>query len=133
MALNMDKHIYDHKGMREYEGDETGNIVLGQSGIDVLTTQNDIVTAGEDGTTSLIGGAAYDCTNIKQWTQIMVLGASDSSGIEVTYQIKTGSKTYTDIVSIIPVGTSIYGSFFSVKLSGAPDGTHKEHLYLTRG
>ena len=132
MALNMDKHIYDHKGMREYEGDETGNIVLGQSGIDVLTNQNDIVTAGEDGTTSLIGGAAFDCTAIKQWTQITVLGKPASTGCEVLFQVKTGSSTYTDITVFIPVGTSIYGAFFKVQLKTNP-ATYNEALYLTRG
>ncbi|QDP66936.1 MAG: hypothetical protein Unbinned4409contig1002_37 [Prokaryotic dsDNA virus sp.] len=132
MALNMDKHIYDHKGIREYEGDETGNIVLGQSGIDVLTNQNDIVTAGEDGTTSKIGGVAFDCTAIKQWTQIMVLGKPASTGCEVTFQVKTGAKTYTDITVFIPVGSSIYGSFFKVKMDQNP-ATNNEALYLTRG
>ena len=132
MALNMDKHIYDHKGIREYEGDETGNIVLGQSGIDVLTDTNDIVTAGEDGPTSKIGGAAFDCTAVKQWTQIMVLGKPASTGVEIQFQVKTGSVTYTDINVFIPVGTSIYGSFFKVKLITNP-ATNKEALYLTRG
>ncbi len=132
MALNMDKHIYDDKGMREYEGDETGNIVLGQSGIDVLTNTSDVVTAGEDGTTSKIGGVAFDCTNIKQWTQITVLGKPASLGCEVTFQVKTGAKTYTDITVFIPVGTSIYGAFFKVQLVTNP-GTNNEALYLTRG
>ena len=132
MALNMDKHIYDHKGIREYEGDETGNIVLGQSGIDVLTAQNDIVTAGEDGTTSLIGGVSFDCTDIKQWTQIMVLGETGSTGAQVQFQVKKGAKEYTDITVYIPVGTAIYGSFFKVKLLTNP-ATNNESLYLTRG
>mgnify|MGYP001573261870 FL=1 len=132
MALNMDKHIYDHKGIREYEGDETGNIVLGQSGVDMLTVLNDVVTAGEDGTTSLIGGAAFDCTAIKQWTQITVLGKPASLGCEVTFQVKQGASTYTDISVFIPVGTSIYGAFFKVKLVTDPT-THNESLYLTRG
>lgn len=131
MALNMDKHIYDHKGIREYEGDETGNIVLGQSGIDVLVHQNDVVIAGEDGTLSKINNTSFDCTAVKQWTQIMVLGKPASAGCNVRFQVKTGSRTYTDIDVWIPVGSSIYGSFFKVDLLTTP--TQNEALYLTRG
>ena len=126
------KHIYDHKGMREYEGDETGNIVLGQSGIDILTVKDDLVTAGEPaGSTNLVGGTDVDLTKVKQWCQITCLGDTGGTGAAVTIQVKQGSRTYTDISVVIPPGTAIYGPFHKVTLTSTIG--NNEALYLTRG
>ena len=125
-------HIYDHKGIRVFVGDETGNIVLGQSGIDILDTQNDLVTAGEpSGSTNLVSGADVDLTKVKQWCQITCLGATGGTGAELTIQLKQGSRKYTDIAIVLPPGTSIYGPFHLVKLTSTV--THNVALYLTRG
>ena len=45
MALNQ-KHIRVHAGKQEYTGEESGNIVLGQGGVDILVAQNVLCTAG---------------------------------------------------------------------------------------
>ena len=128
MALN-DKHIKAHNGKREYTGEESSNIVIGQAGGDVLTAQNDIVTAGGNfviaGVTGLNAGE-----DVKGWIAITALGDNDTKEIVTIVQVKQGHSTYTNITLSIPLGVTIYGPFYSIKHN---DGvTNNEALYCLR-
>jgi hypothetical protein len=125
------RHITSHKGIREYEGDETGNIVLGQGGVDVLRNTNDEVTAGEDGTNSKVNNNAVDLTNVKQWVSITALGDSTATDVPFTLQVKNGSEPYTDITIELPVGATIYGAFYHI--DGPTTTANGRMLWCVRG
>ena len=129
MALN-ERHITRHSGKREYTGEETSNLVIGQAGIDVLVAQNDIITAGGSAT---IGGAADASAmqDVKGWISITTLGDNDAKEVTCIVQVKQGFSTYTNISLSLPLGTTIYGPFYSIKHTDTV--TNNEALYCVRG
>lgn len=128
----MKSHIYNHKGIREYEGDETGNLVLGQGGVDLLSVQNDIVTAGVAlGSTNLVAGADVDLSAVKGWVGVTALGNSSATVVLVTLQVKSGTNTYTDLSISMPIGTTLYGAFHSIKITSSI--TNGVALWCIRG
>tara|TARA_R100000458_G_C8122338_1_gene140715 strand:+ start:240 stop:629 length:390 start_codon:yes stop_codon:yes gene_type:complete len=129
MALNT-KHIKDHRGKQEYNGEEASNIVLGQSGVDILVAQNDLMTAGGGYT---IGGStdADGMANVKGWSSITALGNSTATTVTCNIKLKTGSITYTDISLQLPVGITIYGAFYYIKHTDTV--SNGEALYCVRG
>ena len=101
-----------HKGTRQYTGDETGNVVLGQAGFDVLP-------AGEyeAGTT-----AGYE--NVKFWVGIKAVNhATNASSVEAR-GVNGGDLTRDgaayDGISDNPIelaaGDIIYGAFDLIKV-----------------
>jgi hypothetical protein len=127
----MKNHIFNHKGIREYEGDETGNIVLGQGGVDVLRNTADEVTAGEDGTNSKVNNQPKDMSDVKQWVSITALGNSSATDVEFSLQLKNGADTYTDITIELPVGATIYGAFYHI--DGPVSTSNGRMLWCVRG
>ena len=129
MALNT-KHIFNHLGKQEYTGDEGSNIVLGQTGVDVLTDQNDTMTAGRNFT---IGGATtvMGMGDVKGWVSITALGNSTANAVTATVQVKAGASTYTDIAIQLPVGITLYGPFYKITMTDT--NTNGEALYCIRG
>ena len=129
MALNT-KHIFNHLGKQEYTGDEGSNIVLGQTGVDVLTVQNNTMTAGA----GFIIGTDTDATgmaNVKGWVSITALGNSTANAVEATIQVKAGAYTYTNIAIQLPVGITLYGPFYKITMTDTV--TNGEALYCIRG
>ena len=99
-----------HKGTRQYTGDETGNVVLGQAGFDVLP-------AGEyeAGTT-----AGYE--NVKFWVGIKAVNhATNASSVEAR-GVNGGDLTrdgaaYDGISALeLAAGDIIYGAFDKIKV-----------------
>jgi hypothetical protein len=138
MALNMSKHIYSHKGLREYTGEEGTNLFLGQNGVDILTNAADMVTAGEDGTTSKINNVAADMTDRKLWVSITVMGDGSGTNAAIEVQFMEPSGTPSAAVSIaVPVGTTIFGPFYKIDATNgtgtATVGTNSVALYCLRG
>ena len=127
----MKRHISHHKGIREYEGDETGNIVLGQGGIDCLRHANDIVIAGEGVSTCKVNNLAVDMTKVKQWVSVTALGNSTATDVEFTLQVKVGSNEYSDITVELPIGATIYGAFY--KIDGPTTAANGRMLWCVRG
>ena len=129
MALNK-KHITDHRGKQEYTGDQSGNIVIGQSGVDILVAQNDRMTAGAGITT---GGVAHatGAANVKGWVSITALGNSTANAVTCTISVKRGITTGTGINLQLPVGSTIYGPFQDIILTDTV--SNGEALYCIRG
>jgi hypothetical protein len=129
MPLNT-KHIKVHNGKREYTGEETSNLVIGQEGIDVLVAQNDLVTAGGAAT---IGGVLKTTAmeDVKGWISITSLGDNDAIEVTCIVQFKRGFSTYTNIALSLPLGATIYGPFYMIKLTDTV--VNNEALYCVRG
>ena len=127
----MKNHIYSHKGIREYEGDETGNIVLGQGGVDILRNTADIIIAGEGTGTCKVNNVAKDMTNVKQWVSVTALGNNTATDVEFTLQVKNGADEYTDISIELPVGATVYGAFH--KIDGPTNTANGRMLWCVRG
>ena len=102
-----------HKGTRQYTGDETGNVVLGQAGFDVLP-------AGtyEAGTT-----AGYE--NVKFWVAIKATHAASTASTVEARSVNGGDLTsdgtpYDGSTALeLPAGDIIYGAFDIIKVGSS--------------
>jgi len=129
MGLNL-KHVFRHNGATEYDGNAAGNLAIGQGGVDVLTTQNDILIAGS--ASSIVAGATgVDTTDVKQWISFTTLGDNDAKEVVVVVQVKKGVSTFTNITLHVPLGATLHGPFYSIKHSDTT--TNNEALYCVRG
>ena len=116
-----------HKQLRQYTGEETGNLVLGQNGFDIITA-----TEVEAGTT-----AGYE--NVKYWMAIKAISddsaAAGSSQATVTVEARSvvgdslsDDGAYDSSSPIeLPVGDVVYGVFDKIDV-----GTD-DHIIAYRG
>ena len=88
-------------GMRRYFGAESGNVLLGQLGFDVISTA---------GTSTATAGAG-DFTDVNCW--VTILSLNDASSVSATSSMGDGLTT-----QIIKDGIAVSGVFTTVTCAG---------------
>ena len=122
----------DHKGIKEYTGDEVSNIFLGQTGFDMMRTASGDAhwyangTGGGSGNTNLDEGGdsatAHTNVGVNYWVAFKAVGGScvvNARSILPGDDFNTTGSYSSDGDVTLADGDIIYGAFDAITVTGS--------------